>query len=86
MTYRQTEEEERGINPDGKVVLITGGDRDIGAAIAERYVAEGARVCIAGRRKEMLDDTVKSLPVGKAIVCFGDVSNYEDVKLVVGLS
>lgn len=33
----------------GKVALVTGGAGGIGAAIAERYVAEGARVIVADR-------------------------------------
>ncbi|WP_125100241.1 SDR family NAD(P)-dependent oxidoreductase [Leucobacter chromiireducens] len=37
-----------------RVVVITGGGTGIGAAIAERYAAEGARVAIVGRRPEPL--------------------------------
>lgn len=39
-----------------QVVLITGGGTGIGAAIAERYAAEGAHVAIVGRRPEPLQD------------------------------
>ena len=35
----------------GTVVVITGGGTGIGAAIAERYAAEGAHVVVVGRRR-----------------------------------
>ncbi len=63
---------------EGKVALITGGGTGIGAAIAERYVQEGAKICITGRRREMLDKMLKSFPEGTATVCQGDVAKEED--------
>jgi NAD(P)-dependent dehydrogenase (short-subunit alcohol dehydrogenase family) len=68
---------------DGKVALITGGGTGIGAAIAKRFVAEGAKVCITGRRQKMLDQIAQSLPSEKATTCSGDVSRYEDVERMV---
>jgi D-sorbitol dehydrogenase (acceptor) len=35
------------MKPKDKVALVTGGARGVGAAIADRYVAEGARVAVA---------------------------------------
>ena len=63
---------------DGKVALITGGGTGIGTAIAKRFVADGAKVCITGRRQEMLDKAAQSLPAGMVTTCAGDVSKYED--------
>ena len=68
---------------EGKVALITGGGTGIGEAVARRFVAEGAKICITGRRKELLDKVVSSLPEGMAVACQGDVSEYEDIKRMV---
>ena len=37
---------------DGKAAVVTGGGTGIGAAIARRFAAEGARVVVAGRRPD----------------------------------
>ena len=67
----------------GKVALITGGGTGIGAAIAKRFVDEGAKVCITGRRQEMLDKVAQSLPAGMVVTCSGDVTKYHDVERMV---
>ncbi len=46
---------------DGKIALVTGGTSGIGLATAKRFVAEGAKVIITGRRKEVLDRAVKEI-------------------------
>jgi NAD(P)-dependent dehydrogenase (short-subunit alcohol dehydrogenase family) len=67
----------------GKVALITGGGTGIGTAIVKRFVTEGAKVCLTGRRKEMLDEVARSLPSGAVTTCPGDVSKDEDVERMV---
>lgn len=67
----------------GKVALITGGGTGIGTAIAERFVADGAKICITGRRKALLDEVARTLPAGTVTTCAGDVSKLEDAKRMV---
>lgn len=67
----------------GKVALITGGGTGIGVAIAERFVEEGAKICITGRRQEMLDAVARSLPKGTIVTCAGDVTMFEDAQRMV---
>ncbi|MGD8455191.1 MAG: SDR family oxidoreductase [Anaerolineales bacterium] len=68
---------------DGKTALITGAGSGIGAAIAQRFVDDGARICITGRTQSKLDEVAKSMPEGAVLTCAGDVTNYEDVNRMV---
>lgn len=64
----------------GKVALITGGGTGIGRAIALAFVREGAKVAVAGRRREKLEETLCDVEKlggeGLAIVC--DVAKAKD--------
>ncbi len=46
---------------EGQVALVTGASRGIGLAVAQRLVAEGARVCITARRQPALEEAVAEL-------------------------
>lgn len=67
----------------GKVALITGGGTGLGAAIARRYVQDGAKIVITGRRESKLDEVISTLPQGSALKCAGDVANPDDIARMV---
>ena len=63
---------------EGKTAIVTGASRGIGLAIAERLVAEGARVVITGRGKEALDEAVATL--GGPAVALGVAGKADDTE------
>lgn len=69
----------------GKAALITGGGTGIGKAIALAFAREGAKVAVAGRRKEKLAETLGEMKKlgskGLAVVC--DVSKAKDAERAV---
>jgi 3-oxoacyl-[acyl-carrier protein] reductase len=71
----------------GRVALVTGGSRGIGAAIAKRLAASGAHVVVNWRDREdaakAVVDAIESAG-GKAEARGGDVSKEDDVAALVG--
>ena len=45
----------------GRTAIVTGASRGIGLAIAERLVADGAKVVVTARKQEALDEAVARL-------------------------
>ena len=65
------------MNLQDRVALVTGAGSGIGAAIARRYAAEGARVAALGRTADELEQVVREIEQGggTAAVALADVSD-----------
>lgn len=69
----------------GRTVLVTGAGTGIGRGFALRAAALGARVAVAGRRENLLQQTVRDIVAnaGEAFACPLDIRNPDAVETAV---
>ncbi len=67
---------------EGKVAIVTGGNSGIGYATALRFIKEGAKVVISGRRQDALDEAFKNVK-GEFITVLADQAKTRDNKILI---
>ena len=67
---------------ENKVAVITGGGSGIGRASAVRFAREGAKIAIAGRHPDKLEETAKIIREegGDCLCCTADVRNETQIR------
>src|SRR4051794_11986263 len=72
------------MNGDGRAVLVTGGSRGIGAAVARAFAAGGDRVAVHyGANAALAEEVVASLPGGGHVVVGADLRDADAVRTMV---
>lgn len=68
---------------DGKVVMISGGSKGLGAALARRFAKEGAKVSLCARGeddlREIADELVAEIDGADVFVRSADVTSEEEI-------
>lgn len=62
---------------DGKKIIITGGGRGLGAAMAKKFISEGASVLIAGRNENTLKETATKIGCQYLLLDVANPSSFE---------
>lgn len=70
---------------DNKVAIITGGNSGVGAATAQLFAKEGAKVVITARRQAPLQEVAQKIieQGGEVLSVTSDISKPEDAKMLV---
>jgi 3-oxoacyl-[acyl-carrier protein] reductase len=66
----------------GRIALVTGGSRGIGAAIARLFAERGASVIVHGRDAEAIKSVTSDIEAagGRALAAIADLTRYEEIE------
>ena len=69
---------------EGRIALVTGASRGIGAAVAKRYAKEGANVIMVAKTQAALEDVDDEIRAegGKATLLPMDLTDYDKIDLM----
>ena len=73
----------RRVRFEGQTVFITGASAGIGAALARRFAAEGARVIVTARRVDKLREVAAGLSEARAQILACDVAKDGDLEAAI---
>ena len=68
-----------GVSHKGKKIVITGGSRGLGRAMAEKFIAEGATVLITGKKPENLEKAKVEINSPLLYIKAFDAENIVDI-------
>lgn len=71
---------------NGRTAVITGGAQGLGFAIAQRFVAEGARVVLGDLNLEATEDAAQRLGSDVAVAVRTDVTSSAEIDALVGVA
>src|SRR5215813_4695420 len=71
---------------DNKVALVTGSSRGIGAAIAQEFARQGAKVAVHGRDKGALAKVAEAIEKdgGQSMIVTADITSFEAIEAMRG--
>jgi len=84
MTQAAADDPSASFRLDDRLIVVTGSSEGIGRAFAENFARAGARLVLASRRQDKLEEVQRSILArsGKAEIIAADVTRIDDLRAI----